>query len=144
MQLYDRLMNTVTLYRAPTTAADVDAVGDWLDDRIDATVRVRDRFCALYGDESLAETFASARVLDPYDRETGNTMLGIVRYEERALEDPERGGGVIYDGVALQRALYERNSNTRWFPATPRHGRCWSRRSRASFSSPTTRGRPTH
>ncbi|MFC6975595.1 DUF7001 family protein [Halomicroarcula sp. GCM10025709] len=103
-------MKTVTLYRAPTTPADVDAVGDWLDDRIDATVRVRDRFCALYGDEPLAEAFADARVLDPYDRETGNTMLGIVRYEERALDDPERAGGVIYDGLAVQRALYDQLS----------------------------------
>ncbi|WP_324760342.1 DUF7001 family protein [Haloarcula sp. GH36] len=101
-------MEQVTLYRAPTTVADVDAVGDWLDARIDATVRVRDRFCSLYGDDGLAEAFADARVLDPYDHATGNTMLGIVRYEERALDDPERAGGVIYDGLAVQRALYER------------------------------------
>jgi hypothetical protein len=33
-------------------------------------------------------------------------MTGIVRYEERALEDPSRAGGVIYDGFAVQRALY--------------------------------------
>jgi hypothetical protein len=32
-------------------------------------------------------------------------MLGIVRYEERALDHPEREGGVLYDGVAIQRAL---------------------------------------
>jgi hypothetical protein len=35
-------------------------------------------------------------------------MLGIVRYEERALENPERAGGVIYDGIPVQRALHER------------------------------------
>ena len=35
-------------------------------------------------------------------------MLGIVRYEERALENPERAGGVIYDGLAVQQALGKR------------------------------------
>lgn len=31
-------------------------------------------------------------MLSPYERETGNTMVGIVRYEERALDSPERAG----------------------------------------------------
>ncbi|MFB6083180.1 MAG: DUF6775 family putative metallopeptidase [Halorientalis sp.] len=97
----------VTLYRAPTTAADADAVADWLAERVPATVEVRDRFLA-DRDDDLAEAFAEARVLSPHDRETGNTMLGIVRYEERALADPERAGGVIYDGLAVQDALRER------------------------------------
>jgi hypothetical protein len=101
-------MESVTLYRAPTTAADADAIAGWLDSRVEATVSVRDRFLSLHGDSELAESFAQARVLSPYDRETGNTMLGIVRYEERALESPERAGGVIYDGQAVQRALHER------------------------------------
>jgi hypothetical protein len=35
-------------------------------------------------------------------------MLGIVRYEQRALEHPERAGGVIYDGLAIQDALRKR------------------------------------
>jgi hypothetical protein len=35
-------------------------------------------------------------------------MLGIVRYEERALAHPERAGGVIYDGLAVQEALRTR------------------------------------
>jgi hypothetical protein len=35
-------------------------------------------------------------------------MLGIVRYEARALDHPERAGGVIYDGLAVQRALWRR------------------------------------
>jgi hypothetical protein len=98
----------VTLYRAPTTPADAEAIADWLDERIAATVDVRDRFLDRADDEGLAEAFAEARVLDPYDRETGNTMLGIVRYEERALDHPERAGGVIYDGLAVQDALRER------------------------------------
>ncbi|MUV51537.1 DUF7001 family protein [Haloarcula sp. CBA1122] len=101
-------MESVTLYRAPTTVADADAIADWLDARVDATVSVRDRFLASHGDSALAESFAEARVLSPYDRETGNTMLGIVRYEERALDSPERAGGVIYDGLAVQRALGDR------------------------------------
>ncbi|MFB6160272.1 MAG: DUF6775 family putative metallopeptidase [Haloferacaceae archaeon] len=101
-------MDRVTLYRAPTTVADAAAIASWLRDRVDATVCVRDRFLDRYGDESLARAFASARVLSPYDRETGNEMLGIVRYEERALEDPTRAGGVLYDGLAVQRACNER------------------------------------
>jgi hypothetical protein len=101
------MLDRVTLYRAPTTEADADAVADWLDARVAATVEVRDRFLDRE-DDGLAEDFAEARVLDPYDRETGNTMLGIVRYEERALDHPERAGGVIYDGLAVQDALRER------------------------------------
>ncbi len=96
----------VTLYRAPTTVATVDAIGDWLRERVDGIdVVVRDRFLDLYADEDLPEALARTRVLDPYDPQTGNTMLGIVRYEERALEHPERAGGVIYDGLAVQRLL---------------------------------------
>jgi len=102
------MVDCVTLYRAPTTAANADAIADWLRDRVDADVSVRDRFLAAYGDDDLAEMFARARVLSPYERETGNTMLGIVRYEERAIDDPERAGGVIYDGLAVQETLRER------------------------------------
>jgi len=102
------MVETVTLYRAPTTGADADAIAGWLRERVDAEVGVRDRFLSLYADDELPEAFAAARVLDPYDRETGNTMLGIVRYEERALDHPERAGGVIYDGLAVQDALRRR------------------------------------
>jgi hypothetical protein len=102
------MVERVALYRAPTTEADIHAVADWLRARVDAAVDVRDRFLSLYVDDELAEDFARARVLSPYERETGNEMLGIVRYEERALEDPQRAGGVIYDGLAVQSALGER------------------------------------
>jgi hypothetical protein len=102
------MVERVTLYRAPTTAADVDAVADWLRARVDAGVDVRERFLSLYADERMAEDFARARVLSPYERETGNEMLGVVRYEERALEHPERAGGVIYDGLQVQSVLGER------------------------------------
>ena len=99
----------VTLYRAPSTVADVDAVAEWLADRIDGSVRVCDRFLGAHeDDENLARAFAGARVLSPYERETGNEMLGIRRYEERALSDPDRAGGVIYDGLQVQDALRER------------------------------------
>ena len=98
-------METVRLYGAPTTVADADEIARWLDDRIEVSVKSHGRFLEGGGDE-LAEDFAGARVLSPYERETGNTMTGIVRYEERALENPERAGGVIYDGFAVQRALY--------------------------------------
>ncbi|MDL5361699.1 DUF6775 family putative metallopeptidase [Halalkalicoccus sp. NIPERK01] len=98
-------VDSLTLYRAPTTACDVEGIAEWLDRRIDCEVGVRDRFLDVFSNPTLPERFAEARVLDPYDRETGNSMLGIVRYEERALENPERAGGVLYDGLAVQRAL---------------------------------------
>ena len=109
------MVEEVILYRAPTTEADADAIADWLAERVDATVSVRDRFLSVFDDETLADdspvgdslaaAFARARVLSPYERETGNTMVGIVRYEERALESPERAGGVIYDGLQVQSIL---------------------------------------
>lgn len=98
-------METVRLYGAPTTVADADEIARWLDGRVEASVESHERFLEDGGDR-LAEEFARSRVLSPYERETGNTMTGIVRYEERALENPERAGGVIYDGFAVQRALY--------------------------------------
>ncbi|MCU4740022.1 DUF7001 family protein [Natronoglomus mannanivorans] len=98
-------LERLVLYRAPTTVCDVDAIADWLDDRLEAAVTVRDRFLETHRTDDLAERFAEARVLSPHDRETGNTMLGTIRYEERALENPERGGGVLYDGGQVQRAL---------------------------------------
>jgi hypothetical protein len=103
------MVEQVTLYRAPTTTADATEIASWLRDRIDAEVTVRDRFLSLYADdEDLAEELAETRVLSPHERETGNTMTGIVRYEERALDHPERAGGVVYDGLAVQRLLGER------------------------------------
>lgn len=103
------MVETVTLYRAPTTPADADALAAWLRDRIDAEVRVRNRLLGRPTDAGgLSEELAAARVTDPYERTTGNTMLGIVRYEERALDEPERAGGVVYDGRAVQRALNAR------------------------------------
>jgi hypothetical protein len=103
------MVEQVMLYRAPTTEADADAIADWLRERVDAEVTVEDRLLDRFADdERVAEAFAETRVLSPYDRETGNTMLGIVRYEERTLADPERGGGVIYDGLAVQDLLRER------------------------------------
>ncbi len=99
------MVDSVILYRAPTTVADVDAIADWLADRVTSDVSVRDRFLDVYRTDELPERFAEARVLSPYDRATGNTMLGTIRYEERALDTPEREGGVLYDGLQIQRAL---------------------------------------
>ena len=98
----------VYVYRAPTTAADAGAIADWLRDRVDAPVAVRERFLDRHADEDLARDFARTRVLSPYERETGNEMLGIVRYEERALAHPDRAGGVIYDGLTVQELLRRR------------------------------------
>ncbi|MFC4988824.1 DUF7001 family protein [Saliphagus infecundisoli] len=95
----------VSIYRAPTTVADADAIEEWLAERIGGRVEVRDRFLRTDGDDSLAEAFAAARVRSPGERETGNTMLGAVRYEERAMAEPERAGGVLYDGIALRLAF---------------------------------------
>jgi hypothetical protein len=102
------MVDRVDLYRAPMTGADAETIAGWLGERVDAEVAVRDRFlewlCGARG--ATTGDLAEARVLSPYERETGNTMLGIRRYEERVLADPERGG-VLYDGLALQRALNE-------------------------------------
>jgi hypothetical protein len=102
------MVDRLTLSRAPTTAADADAIAGWLRERVDCEVTVRDRFLDRVTDDDLPAAFARARVLSPYERETGNEMLGIVRYEERALRNPERAGGVIYDGLRVQDALRER------------------------------------
>ncbi|SDQ42036.1 DUF7001 family protein [Natronobacterium texcoconense] len=99
------MVDRVTLYRAPTTPVDTDELADWLEGRVDATVSVQDRFLEVHRTDDLPERFAEARVTSPYDRETGNTMLGTIRYEERALENPDREGGVLYDGLQVQRAL---------------------------------------
>lgn len=98
----------VFLYRAPTTNCEIDAIAEWLEPRIEANVTVRDRFLDGVDASDLAESFAKARVLSPYERETGSTMYGILQYEERVIEQPERGGGVLYDGQAVQRALNHR------------------------------------
>ncbi|SFB92273.1 hypothetical protein SAMN05444422_10354 [Halobiforma haloterrestris] len=114
------MVDRVTLYRPKTVAdgdserperagqdgvVDTDEIADWLAGRVDAEIEVRDRFLEVHRNDDLPERFAAARITSPYDRETGNTMLGTIRYEERALENPERAGGVLYDGVAVQRAL---------------------------------------
>jgi hypothetical protein len=99
------MVDSVTLYRAPTTEADIDEMAAWLRDRVAASVAVRDRFLEVHQSESLPETFAEARVRSPSERATGNTMLGTIRYEQRALDEPAREGGVLYDGAAIQRAL---------------------------------------
>ncbi|WP_254862532.1 DUF7001 family protein [Halovivax gelatinilyticus] len=107
------MIERVRLYRATTTNADAEELAAWLRDRLDAAaggepppaVTVEDRFLDEGPVDELATAFAEARVLSPYDRETGNTMLGIVRYEQRALEHPEREGGVLYDGQQIQRVL---------------------------------------
>ena len=102
------MIDRITLYRAPTTEADADAVAEWLRDRVDAEVVVEERLLGRLADDDLAEASAEARVISPYDRETGNTMTGVRRYEKRALASPERAGGVVYDGLAVQDALRRR------------------------------------
>ncbi len=102
------MVDRATVYRAPTTVADADELAAWLGNVANLPVGVEDRFLAGHTHEDMAEALARARVLSPYDRDTGSTMLGIIRYEERALEDPSRTGGVLYDGLAVQRALNAR------------------------------------
>ncbi|MFP8955756.1 DUF7001 family protein [Natrialbaceae archaeon A-CW3] len=99
------MVEQVFLYRAPTTVADVDAVAEWLEPRIDPSIIVRDRFLSGENGEEIPEVFARARVRSPTDPETGNTMLGTVRYERRVLEQPEREGGVLYDGIQIGRGM---------------------------------------
>ncbi|ELY77044.1 DUF7001 family protein [Natrinema gari] len=99
------MVERLICYRSPSTTAAVDDITAWLRTRLEATVAVRDRFLDVHRTDDLAERFAEARVPSPYERETGNTMLGTIRYEKRALETPEREGGVLYDGTQVQRAL---------------------------------------
>lgn len=105
------MVDKVTLYRAPTSNADADAIADWLGERIEASVSMDERFLGQYSDDTLPEEIAETRVTSPYERDTGNTMTGIVRYEERAIDDPEREGGVLYDGLGLQQRLATRISS---------------------------------
>ena len=99
-------VEAITLYRAPTTVCDVEEIASWLRERLTADIIVEGRFLDEVSDpEALATTFADARVLRPFDRQTGSQMHGIIRYEERVLADPARGGGVMYDGHQVQRAL---------------------------------------
>lgn len=95
----------VTCYRAPHTVCDVDEIADWLDDRVTASVDVRDRFLDVHHADAYVDVFARARVHSPTDPATGSNMYGIRRYEERVLADPERSGGVLYDGITVQRGL---------------------------------------
>lgn len=101
------MVEQIVIYRAPTTVADIEAIAGWLEAHVDASVSVRDRFLDVHRTDDLAERFAEARVQSPHEFSTGNTMLGTIRYEERALNDPEREGGVLYDGIGIQRALNE-------------------------------------
>jgi len=75
---------------------------------VDAEVAVADRLLDALADEDLATAFAQARVLSRYDRETGDTMTGIRREEERALTQPDRAGGVVYAAPAVQDAVRRR------------------------------------
>ncbi|MFW6448879.1 MAG: DUF7001 family protein [Halobacteriota archaeon] len=102
------MLDRVVLYRAPTTVADLEAIASWLERTVDVAVEVRDRFLATHVDEATAEAFAATRVHSPYRHETGTSMLGAIRYERRVLEDPARGGGVLYDGDAVQDILRRR------------------------------------
>ncbi|WP_135819754.1 DUF7001 family protein [Halostella litorea] len=103
------MIDDVCLYRPPdydgAPPVDADAVAAWLRERIDADVRIREPFLDAHRTDDIAERLAGARVRSPRERDTVDPMLGTVRYEERALDDPARAGGVLYDGVAVQRAL---------------------------------------
>ncbi len=120
------MVERLICYRSPSTTAAVDDIAAWLRARLDATVAVRDRFLDVHRTDDLAEQFAEARVPSPYERETGNTMLGTIRYEERALETPEREGGVLYDA-----SRYSARSTPRSPPTSADSRRCTSRFSTA-------------
>ncbi len=118
-------MESVTLYRAPTAVADTDAIADWLDARIEATVSVRDRFLSLHGDSELAESFAEARVLSPYDRETGNTMLGTSGTRNERWSRPSGPAASSTTGWRSSRRSTSESPNPsgRWTTFT---SHCWT------------------
>ncbi len=107
------MVETVVLYEAPTSPVDMEVLGAWLPRATGVEVETRDRVFELIDTEGIAQEFAEARVVSPYQRDTGNTMLGVVRYEERALKNPEKAGGVLYDGRAIQQALNARLTTRR-------------------------------
>ncbi|MFB6071330.1 MAG: DUF6775 family putative metallopeptidase [Halanaeroarchaeum sp.] len=102
------MVERISLYRAPTTVVDENAIATWLRPRVGAAVSVRERFLSQFDDEDLAADLARTRVHSPSDRETGSRLPGIVRYEDRLLEDPDRGGGVLYDGHRVTHTLNAR------------------------------------
>jgi hypothetical protein len=57
------MVERVTLYCAPSTVADADAVADGLAERVDAAVTVEGRLPSELADDDLAREFAEARVL---------------------------------------------------------------------------------
>lgn len=102
------MVEKVLLYDAPTTTVDTPALGEWVEKQTGTPVEIRDRLLEQLNDGDLSRAFAEARVISPYQQTTGNTMLGIIRYEERALENPEKAGGVLYDGRTIQNACNAR------------------------------------
>lgn len=100
------MLEETYLYQAPSTVVEEAAVKTWLEAKTETPVRIRPRLLAGYDECSeVVSGFASARVLSPYRRETGNQMEGILRYERRAIASPDRAGGVLYDGQQLQTVL---------------------------------------
>lgn len=102
------MVETVEVYKAPTTHIDHTELGEWVQGVTGVDVEIQPRVFDDIDTNGMAQEFAEARVVSPYQRETGNTMLGIIRYEERALENPEKAGGVLYDGRLIQQALNDR------------------------------------
>ncbi|MFB6283349.1 MAG: DUF6775 family putative metallopeptidase [Halobacteria archaeon] len=96
----------IYLYRPHTDVVDTAEIASWLEDVLDVDVEVKSRFLDVYGGDEVAEGFAESRVHSPYKKKTGSKMLGVIRYEERVLENPEKEGGVLYDGLQVQRSLY--------------------------------------
>ncbi len=101
-------VDRIYLYSAPATVVDEKEIQEWLESRTAVDVYLRDRFLSRYRDNDLAEELAGTRVVSPYSRDVGGEMLGMIRYEERALERADRVGGVIYDGLRLQRLMNKR------------------------------------
>lgn len=99
-------MKSIYIYKSEEV--DSEEIYYWIKNRVGEKVKLKGEFLKKYKDESLPKDFAEARVFSPYDKKTGSNLEGIIRYEKRVLENPEMEGGVLYDGIKIQRKLNSR------------------------------------
>ena len=104
----------LSLYRAPTTEADADALAAWLRERVDCEVTVRERLLDRFRDEDLAdallEDHLTSGVVD------GRWTYDLVESFESGMYDDLNGferrvREAITDG---QRHVVERQQEQRW------------------------------
>lgn len=94
----------VFLYCGLTEGIDIGEIESYLTQKLpDLDVEVKDK---LPLPKRVAKRIAQCRVKNPYSKNINiNPLPGEIRYEEKLLEDPDKGGGVLYHGSALCKVL---------------------------------------